>query len=205
MNKKVSFLVMIFVLFFLMFFTFGCDSTPRAPTFKQMGSFEYRFSECREVVIKYQGQLYTVRQNDGYDGDRFNQTLPFVYEFEDDGDLDIRINGRDYDLDSPCDIGFDPWKKSRRRGYRGYNDPVIIIPGTVVHKTIIVKEKPTGTTITSVKKTLTPAEKKAADAKKAAELKKKKDAEAKKKKAAALKKKKKKSSTTTKKTTTKRY
>jgi hypothetical protein len=201
MNKKVSFLVMIFVLFFLSIFMVACDSTPRAPTFKQMGSFEYRFSECREVVIKLKGQLYTVRQNDGYDGDRFNQTLPFVYEFEDDGDLDIRINGRDYDLDSPCDIDYDPWKKSRRRGYRGYNDPVIIIPGTVVHKTVIVKEvpnkKPAGTTITSVTKTLTPAEKKAA------ELKKKKAADAKKKKAAALKKKK--SSTTTKKTTTKRY
>lgn len=205
MNKKVSFLVMIFVLFFLMFFTFGCDSTPRAPTFKQMGSFEYRFSECREVTLKYKGETYILRQNDNLDGDRFNQTLPFVYEFEDDGDLDIRINGRDYDLDSPCDIDFDPWKKSRRRGYRGYNDPVIIIPGTVIHKTVIVKEKPKGTTITSVTKTLTPAEKKTADAKKAAELKKKKAAEAKKKKAAALKKKKKKYSSTSSTSTTKRY
>jgi hypothetical protein len=166
MNKRVSFLIMIFVLFFLMFFTFACDTntTPRTPTFKHMGSFEYRFSECREVVIKYLGQLYIVRQNDEYDGDRFNTLFPFVYEFEDDGDLDIRINDRAYDLDSPCDIDYDPWKKSRRRGYRGYNDTTVII--------IQDQKKPKATTITSVKKTLTPAEKKAADAK-AAELKKK--------------------------------
>ncbi len=144
MNRLLS----LFLLVFFVIGIFGCGDgnfTPREPVFKNMGPFKYRFSECQEVMIKTNGQVYTVRQNDSYDGDRFNKVYPFVYEFEDDGDLDIRINGRDFDLDSPCDIDFDPWKKTRKKVYNrsGYNrsrEHTTIINQTIVQEK--PKEKP---------------------------------------------------------------
>ncbi|MCG8616319.1 MAG: hypothetical protein MI802_08890 [Desulfobacterales bacterium] len=60
--------------------------------------FEYKYLSATKVRIDYQGNSYHL--------DRFGpkQNTPFSYAFESDGDLDITIAGKTYDIDSPYDI-----------------------------------------------------------------------------------------------------
>ncbi len=67
--------------------------------------FEYRYLSASVVQINYLDKVYEL--------DRFGDKIdaPFTYEFESDGDLDIVIAGKAYDIDSPYDID-KPKKKS---------------------------------------------------------------------------------------------
>lgn len=66
--------------------------------------FEYRYTSANTVQIKYMNSFYELNRF----GPRTN--TPFQYAFEPDGDLDITIAGKTYDIDSPYDI--DTKKKS---------------------------------------------------------------------------------------------
>lgn len=59
--------------------------------------FEARYTSPNEVIITYQGKQYPLN--------RFTLTpnLPFTYTFESDGDLNLTLNGKEYDIDSPYD------------------------------------------------------------------------------------------------------
>lgn len=69
--------------------------------------FEYRYLSANTVEIKYLDHLYQL--------DRFGQRadVPFDYEFESDGDLDIVIGGKEYEIESPYDI--DKPKKKKKK------------------------------------------------------------------------------------------
>lgn len=59
--------------------------------------FEAQYLSPNEVIITYQGKRYPLN--------RFTLTrnLPFTYSFESDGDLNLTLNGKEYDIDSPYD------------------------------------------------------------------------------------------------------
>lgn len=59
--------------------------------------FTYRYRSASVVEIGYMGKSYVLQQF----GTR--TPTPFEYAFESDGDLDITIGGKSYDLDSPYD------------------------------------------------------------------------------------------------------
>lgn len=69
--------------------------------------FEYQYLSANQVQIKYQGQEYVLNRWGG------KVSAPFDYEFESDGDLDIMIGGKVYDIDSPYDI--DKSKKKSKK------------------------------------------------------------------------------------------
>ncbi|MCI5222406.1 MAG: hypothetical protein D3924_06995 [Candidatus Electrothrix sp. AR4] len=68
--------------------TFGCG--PDLP-------FEAKYTSKNQVIITYKGKQYTL--------DRYGipAQTPFTYRFEDDGDIDLTIDGQVYDVDSPYD------------------------------------------------------------------------------------------------------
>ena len=68
--------------------------------------FEYRYLSANTVQIKYLDQVYQL--------DRFGERVdaPFNYEFESDGDLDIVLAGKKYEIESPYDIDKPKKKKS---------------------------------------------------------------------------------------------
>ena len=70
-----------------MLFVTGCDNRP----------FKAKYTSANSVNINYQGKTYTLK--------RFGpkSKTPFQYSFESDGDLDLVINGREYEVDSPYD------------------------------------------------------------------------------------------------------
>lgn len=73
----------------LMMFT-GCSGEKRP--------FEVQFTSRDEAVVTYKGKAY-----------RLNRFLPvadvpFTYSFENDGDLDLEVDGRSWDIDNPYDI-----------------------------------------------------------------------------------------------------
>ncbi len=57
--------------------------------------FEYRYLSANLVQINYLDKVYEL--------ERFGEKIdaPFNYEFEPDGDLDIFIAGKAYDIDKP--------------------------------------------------------------------------------------------------------
>ncbi len=59
--------------------------------------FSAEYTSPNQVVIIYQGKQYTL--------DRYGipASVPFSYRFEDDGDLDLTIDGKLYEVDSPYD------------------------------------------------------------------------------------------------------
>ncbi len=69
--------------------------------------FEYQYLSANTVQIKYQGQDYMLSRS----GSQIN--TPFEYEFEPDGDLDILVDGKRYDIDSPYDL--DKPKTTKKR------------------------------------------------------------------------------------------
>lgn len=59
--------------------------------------FTYNYKSASVVEINYNGKSYVLQQF----GPRID--TPFKYEFEPDGDLDITVAGKSYDIDSPYD------------------------------------------------------------------------------------------------------
>ena len=59
--------------------------------------FDYRYTSPREVIITYKNHDYTLNM------EKENNDTPFSYEFEADGDVDIVIEGKRYEIDSPYD------------------------------------------------------------------------------------------------------
>lgn len=90
MNKS------IYALAVALFLLAGCASEPLP--------FEARYTSPDSVIVTYQGQKYVLNRY----ADKVQ--APFDYEFEDDGDLDLRIGGKVYDIDSPYDIDIDKKK-----------------------------------------------------------------------------------------------
>ncbi|MCI5131451.1 MAG: hypothetical protein D3904_07970 [Candidatus Electrothrix sp. EH2] len=59
--------------------------------------FSAKYTSPNQVIITYQGKLYTLNRYG------IPASTPFKYRFENDGDLDLNINGEVYEVDSPYD------------------------------------------------------------------------------------------------------
>ncbi|WP_339133026.1 MAG: hypothetical protein WGN25_11695 [Candidatus Electrothrix sp. GW3-4] len=59
--------------------------------------FSAKYTSPNQVVITYQGKQYTLNRYG------ISASVPFGYRFEDDGDLDLTINGKLYEVESPYD------------------------------------------------------------------------------------------------------
>jgi len=79
-------------------FLTGCGEDP---------PFEYRYLARDVVVVDYQGTQYRLTP------EREQDDLPFTYEFEPDGDLNLELDGREYEIESPYDV--DLLKKKKRK------------------------------------------------------------------------------------------
>lgn len=75
--------------------------------FEEEGPLKYRFLSSAKVEVVYGGKTYMMNRYGDND-------VPFRYDFEDDGDLNIYIGGRSYDLDSPYDIEYKKKKKKKK-------------------------------------------------------------------------------------------
>lgn len=97
MNKYIN----IFLAVTFVFAVSGCSSEKRP--------FEARYISPNDVAVTYLGKTYTLN--------RFSSTadVPFEYSFEPDGDLDLVIDGKEYEVDSPFDI--DSKKKKNKIGF----------------------------------------------------------------------------------------
>lgn len=94
MGKK----IIIWISTFVFIFAMGCG---------QDLPFEYRYISANLVQIKYMDSVYELnRYGTKTDG-------PFEYQFEPDGDLDIIIAGKTYEIDSPYDIKKTKVKKKK--------------------------------------------------------------------------------------------
>ena len=71
--------------------------------------FAYRYLSANQVQIEYQGNTYHLNRF----GPKSN--TPFKYRFEPDGDLDIMIAGKTFDIDSPYDIDSPKSKKKKKK------------------------------------------------------------------------------------------
>ncbi|MCI5165105.1 MAG: hypothetical protein D3903_03180 [Candidatus Electrothrix sp. GM3_4] len=60
--------------------------------------FSAEYTSPNQVAIIYQGKQYMLNRYG------ISSSVPFSYRFEDDGDLDLTIDGRLYEVDSPYDI-----------------------------------------------------------------------------------------------------
>jgi len=59
--------------------------------------FTAEYTSPNQVIIQYQGKQYTLERYG------IPTSVPFSYRFEQDGDLDLTINGSFYEVDSPYD------------------------------------------------------------------------------------------------------
>lgn len=75
----------------------ACGSQERA--------FEAKYSSPNDVMVTYKGQTYHIN--------RFQQldNTPFSYAFEQDGDLNLVVEGKEYEIDSPYDFDRKKWAK----------------------------------------------------------------------------------------------
>lgn len=71
--------------------------------------FDYKYLSANQVRVDYSGKSYLLNRF----GPRVN--TPFDYAFEADGDLDITIGGKTWDLDSPYDIDKPKSKKKKKK------------------------------------------------------------------------------------------
>jgi hypothetical protein len=71
--------------------------------------FEAEYISPNQVIVTYQGKQYTL--------DRYGTPTqtPFTYRFEDDGDIDLTIDGQVYDVDSPYDRDRKKVKKTTKK------------------------------------------------------------------------------------------
>jgi hypothetical protein len=60
--------------------------------------FSAEYTSPNQVVIVYQGKQYALNRYG------IAASVPFGYRFEGDGDLDLTVDGRLYEVDSPYDI-----------------------------------------------------------------------------------------------------
>ncbi len=70
--------------------------------------FSAEYTSPNQVVIIYQGKEYTLNRYG------ISPSVPFGYRFEDDGDLDLTVNGRLYEVDSPYDRDKDKKKIKKK-------------------------------------------------------------------------------------------
>jgi hypothetical protein len=70
--------------------------------------FSAEYTSPNQVVIVYQGKQYTLNRYG------ISPSVPFGYRFEDDGDLDLTVNGRLYEVDSPYDRDKDKKKIKKK-------------------------------------------------------------------------------------------
>ena len=67
--------------------------------------FQAKYTSRYRVIITYQGKEYILERYG------IPAQTPFRYRFEQDGDLDLTINGREYEIDSPYDVDSNKPKK----------------------------------------------------------------------------------------------
>ncbi len=70
--------------------------------------FTYTYTSRDTVIIDYLGQNYTLKQGAHVD-------IPFTYRFEPDGDVNISIDGKEYEIDSPYDEDRNKKKKAKSK------------------------------------------------------------------------------------------
>lgn len=70
--------------------------------------FSARYTSPNQVIITYQGKQYTLNRYG------IAASVPFAYRFEDDGDLDLTIGGKLYEVDSPYDKDKDKKKVKKK-------------------------------------------------------------------------------------------
>ncbi|MCI5150879.1 MAG: hypothetical protein D3916_16100 [Candidatus Electrothrix sp. MAN1_4] len=68
--------------------------------------FTAEYTSPNQVIITYQGKQYTLNRYG------IPASVPFSYRFEDDGDLDLTVDGKLYEVDSP----YDRDKKKKKKG-----------------------------------------------------------------------------------------
>lgn len=59
--------------------------------------FSAKYTSPNQVIITYKGKQYTLNRYG------VAASVPFEYQFEADGDLDLTIDGKEYEIDSPYD------------------------------------------------------------------------------------------------------
>ncbi len=69
--------------------------------------FEAQFMSRDEAIVTFQGKQYHLSRFQEAPAD-----LPFEYAFEPDGDLDLTLDGKEYELDNPFDIDSKKKKKT---------------------------------------------------------------------------------------------
>ena len=86
------------------FFLVGCE--PNSDNYSHSssdqgviheGPFEVRYLTSQSAEVKYEGRLYQISNAVNHD------EYPFRYSFEDDGDIDLILNGREYEVENPED------------------------------------------------------------------------------------------------------
>ena len=70
--------------------------------------FQYSYLSPTEVAVRYAGSVYHLRQDGNSD------ETPFDFQFESDGDVNIVLDGKRYEIDSPYDEGGKALKKSTK-------------------------------------------------------------------------------------------
>ncbi|MGR0482625.1 MAG: hypothetical protein ACTFAL_14815 [Candidatus Electronema sp. V4] len=77
----------------------GCSSEPPP--------FAAEYISQNRVLVTYQGRQHVLNRYGS------SAPVPFKYRFEEDGDLDLLIDGRTYEVDSPYDRDVSKKKKKK--------------------------------------------------------------------------------------------
>ncbi len=71
--------------------------------------FTAEYTSPNQVFIQYQGKQYTLERYG------IPASVPFSYRFEEDGDLDLTINDKLYEVESPYDLDKKKIKKKIKK------------------------------------------------------------------------------------------
>ncbi|MCI5140228.1 MAG: hypothetical protein D3909_00465 [Candidatus Electrothrix sp. ATG1] len=71
--------------------------------------FTAKYTSPNQVIIMYQGKQYTLERYG------ISAPVPFGYRFEEDGDLDLTIDGKLYEVESPYDVDRKKVKKKKKK------------------------------------------------------------------------------------------
>lgn len=82
--------VILFVSLFITTTLNGCSGEKRP--------FEVQYTSPNDATITYKGNVYQLNRF------RPASNLPFDYEFENDGDLNLVVDSKEYEIESPYDI-----------------------------------------------------------------------------------------------------